>query len=165
MLLTAVPGCHMKSCFLDPNPKDLVLSMNRDDMMFGFSFLRHNYHTLFILLTSRSHWVWLILTLHRSHHIPSAPADPGPSSDAGSLRYEMRGRVTRVTRVTRLGRGRQKWKHCYYPRLHTALRCTLSARLLTPGLYTRCVHIMRLSLSLDVTCCLPATITTNTLWS
>ena len=51
------------------------------------------------------------------------------------------------------GAGEAKMKTLLLPATaHTALRCTLCTGCL-PGLYTRCVHIIKLSLSLDITCC------------
>ena len=72
--------------------------MTRDDMMFGFSLLRHNYQSLHIVDVSASLSVIDSDTPSLTSHItPSAPADPSPSLGSGSLRDEMRGRVTRVT--------------------------------------------------------------------
>ena len=119
-------------------------SMNRDDLLFGLSHLRHNFHSNFILLTSRPHWVWLILTLaHSDHTRSSGGLRVTEGWDEGSGWHGTHG----------AGAGETKMKTLLLPATaHTALRCTLCTGCL-PGLYTRCVHIIKLSLSLDITCC------------
>ena len=108
-------------------------SMNRDDLLFGLSHLRHNFHSNFILLTSRPHWVWLILTLaHSDHTRSSGGLRVTEGWDEGSGWHGTHG----------AGAGRQKWKHCCYPRLHT-LHCTALYtvhRLLTRVVHQMCSH-------------------------
>ena len=105
-------------------------SMNRDDLLFGLSHLRHNFHSNFILLTSRPHWVWLILTLTHSDHTRSS----------GGLRVT-EGWGFRLTRDTWGGGGGGKNENIVVTRdcTHCTALYTVH-RLLTRVVHQMCSH-------------------------
>ena len=105
-------------------------SMNRDDLLFGLSHLRHNFHSNFILLTSRPHWVWLILTLTHSDHTRSS----------GGLRVT-EGWGFRLTRDTWGGGGGDKNENIVVTRdcTHCTALYTVH-RLLTRVVHQMCSH-------------------------